>query len=638
MNSKYHSIFTPIKVGSMIVKNRIETSPAAPRLASAEGLVTPELIEWTRALAQGGAGIVTVGISMVTPPFGHMSGFCLNMGDNNVVPGLAVLADTIHRYGAKASIELAGFAMGHDMPEEGKSPIDMMTQEDIDGWIRMFADAAERAMKAGMDMILIHGGHGILVSNFFSPLFNHRTDKYGGSLENRARFVRELLEGIRAKVGNKLAIEFRLSAEELVPGGVELNETIEYIKLIQDKIDLVHVSAGVLLDDEMVPITTQPTYLKRGYNAHYAAKIKKAEGITIPVTTVGSIDLDLAAKIIDHGEADICAMIRTVIADPECVNKARTGREAEIRPCIRCVLCLNRTHGMEPLRIACAANPKVGREFELRDIPATAEQKKKVVIVGGGPAGMEAARTAGDRGHDVVLFEKGNCLGGTLRLAVTPDFKADLKNYLDWAIRMTSRHPQVQIKLATEATPERILAESPDALIIAVGAESNIPPIPGLNGENSVWVGDVEAGTAEVGQEVVIAGGGLTGCETALSLARKGKNVTIIEMVSEKEMHTPSPIPMTALLQLLKKEQVAILSEHQLTKVNEHSVLIEGAAGEKEVSFDTLIISLGVKPNISEVSKFAGLVDDVFCIGDCTTSQGTLYTATTAGYNAGLDI
>ena len=566
MNSKYHSIFTPIKVGNMIVKNRIETSPAAPRLASAEGLVTPELIEWTRALAQGGAGIVTVGISMVTPPFGHMNGFCLNMGDNNVVPGLAVLADTIHRYGAKASIELAGFAMGHDLPEEGKSPIDMMTQEDIDGWIRMFSDAAERAMKAGMDMILIHGGHGILVSNFFSPLFNHRTDKYGGSLENRARFVRELLEGIRAKVGNKLAIEFRLSAEELVPGGVEL------------------------------------------------------------------------AEIIDHGEADICAMIRTVIADPQSVNKARTGREEEIRPCIRCVLCLNRTHGMEPLRIACAANPKVGREFELRDIPATAEQKKKVVIVGGGPAGMEAARTAGDRGHDVVLFEKGNCLGGTLRLAVTPDFKADLKNYLDWAIRMTSRHPQVQIKLATVATPERILAESPDALIIAVGAESDIPPIPGLNGENSVWVGDVEAGTAEVGQEVVIAGGGLTGCETALNLARKGKNVTIIEMVSEKKMLTPSPIPMTALLQLLKKEQVTILSEHRLTKVNEHSVLIEGAAGEKEVSFDTLIVSLGVKPNISEVSKFAGLVDDVFCIGDCTTSSGTLYTATTAGYNAGLDI
>jgi 2,4-dienoyl-CoA reductase-like NADH-dependent reductase (Old Yellow Enzyme family)/thioredoxin reductase len=620
----------------MLVKNRIETAPAAPRLAYNDGLVSPELIEWSRELAKGGAGIVTVGISQVTPPQGLPSGFCVNMGDDSVVVGLAALADAVHRYGAKASIELAGFAFAPDLPE-GKSPIDMMTQEDIDRWIKYFADAAERALFAGMDMILLHGGHGILISNFFSPLFNHRTDKYGGSIENRARFACELLDAIRAKVGNKLAIEFRLSAEELMPGGIELPETIEFAKIIQDKIDLLHVSAGMLLVDELVPISTQPSYLKRGYNVHYAAELKKA-GIKVPITAVGSIDLDLAAEILEKGEADMCAMIRTVIADPFSVNKARTGREEEIRPCIRCVLCLNRTHGMRGIRVACAVNPRAGRELELRDAAATAPKKKKVVVVGGGPAGMEAARTAADRGHDVVLFEKSEKLGGMLNTAVFPDFKADLKAYLRWAIRMTTRNPRIQIRLATEATPERVKAENPDAVIVAVGADSNIPPIPGLDGDNVAWVGDVETGRVQVGDKVIVAGGGLTGCETALDLARKGKKVTIVEMVSEEEMLKVSPIPMTALMKLLKEVGVTIMANHKLVKVGDTTATVESSDGQKNIDFDTLIVSLGVKPKTEEARKFAGLVDDVYFIGDCTTSRGTLYTATTAGFNAGMDI
>lgn len=259
MNStKYSKIFEPIKIGNLLVKNRIETAPAAPMLATGDSLVSNELIEYTRKLAEGGAGIVNVGISLVN---NVNIPYLINLSEDKVVYQLSVLAETIKRYGAVASIELSSIEFGSgdtNTPDNFTSIVDTITKEEIKGKIEEYVKAAERCVLAGMDMVLIHGGHGVFVSNFFSPLLNHRTDEYGGSLENRARFAVELLESIRKKVGNKIAIEYRVSADELVEGGATLEDTIEFAKLIQDKIDLLHVSAGLLTNDEILKYTVQP--------------------------------------------------------------------------------------------------------------------------------------------------------------------------------------------------------------------------------------------------------------------------------------------------------------------------------------------------------------------------------------------
>lgn len=649
----YPTVFSPVRIGHLLVKNRISTAPAAPRLATADGHATPELIEWSRSLARGGAGVVTIGFSTVTPRTPDEA-HVLNLGDDSVLPGLAALADAIHGAGSVASIELAALAFDPTLPP-GVSVVDAMTVEQIRAWVDLFADAAERAAFAGFDMVMVHGGHGALVSNFFSPMINHREDSYGGDVAGRARFAVELLDAIRAKVGRRLAIEFRISAEELVQGGVMLPETIELARIIEDRIDLLHVSAGFLMRDDLLPYTTQPTYLPRASLVHYAAQIKEA-GLRVPIATVGSLDLDTAEAVLSRGEADVCAMIRTVIADPCAVDNARRGRPEDTRPCIRCVLCLDRTHGMRPLRVACAVNPRAGREAELRTVPAVAPVSKKVVVVGGGPAGMEAARAAADRGHDVVLFEAGTQLGGALNLAVSPDFKADLRAYLAWAVRSTTAHPRIDVRLATPATPERVQAEQPDAVVVAVGAEPALPPVPGLDVSGAVWVGDVESGRVQAGDRVVVAGGGLTGCETALDLARKGKQVTIVEMLPEPEMTRVSPVAMTAMLALLREAGVTVLSGHRLVAVREGLVAVqdlakardargEGAgdgdgdadtAAVREIGFDTLVASLGVRPRDAEARRFAGVADDIRMIGDCTTSRGSLFTATRTGFDVGL--
>ncbi len=650
--SDFQHVLSPFKFGNVVVKNRIELAPACHMLASADGYVTREMVAYYQSLARGGAGIITIGESPIDAGYAKDHEFQLNLGDDKVINGMSVLAEAVHRHGAKLSIEInhSGRFTLNNRDTIGPSPIPtdleemlakqqgrkrfkvtQMDQDMIDAVIEGFANAAFRCVRAGFEMVMIHGAHGHLIAQFLSPYSNKRTDGYGGSLKNRAKFAIEVLSAVRKKVGNKLAIEYRISANELVPGGMEEEETIEFVKMIEDKIDLLHVSAGLLGDNRTVPHMIQPTYFPHAYNVHRADKLKKA--LNIPITTVGSIsDMETADRIIAEGKADIVAMARAIFADPEIVNKTRLGRTEDIRPCLRCFHCNKQTRHFYPIR--CAVNPVIGRELDYADIPP-ARVKKKVVVIGGGPAGMQAALTASVRGHEVILYEKSDRLGGNLILAGALDIKADTKRYLKWLVGQTEKAPGVTVKVNAEATTEMVAGEKPDAVIVAVGADPISADIPGADKAHVVWVGDVDMGKAEVGDIVLVVGGGSTGSESALQLAKDGKSVTVVDMLDYATLAADWP---RGLAYLLEEYGVRFLTETKVEEITDKGVLVvDSRWNRSEVPADTVILSLGFKPCTGTVSLFEGLATDVYVIGDCRKALG-IKEAVHDGFNVAVDI
>ncbi len=627
----FEHIFKPLKIGPLTVKNRIEVSPAEPFLCTKDGLVTDEFIDFTAAFAKGGAGIVTVGDSPVTQDYADENHYVVNLADPFVVHGLFRLTEEIHRYGAIASIELNHRT--HRLPAE-------LSKEEVKGLIKAFADAAARCKKAGFDMVMIHGGHGHTVAQFYSPLMNKRADEYGAqTFSNRCRFALELLDAVRAAVGPEMAIEYRMSGDELTEGGVGIEDAVLFAKAIQDKIDLIHISAGNIYNTASLTYAMQPAYLPMATNVRFAERMKKE--LKIPVTSVGSFNLELAEAAVAKGQADMIAMIRQFIADPDCVNKARRGRAEDIRPCIRCMLCTgDDPHGCpKPLR--CTVNAAAGR-YPLTAALPKAEPQKKVVVVGGGAAGMEAARRCAQRGHRVVLFEKEAQLGGTLLAAGANTLKSDVRRYADWSVRATLGTPGIELRLGTAATPELVRAEAPDTVIVAVGSVPLIPNIPGIDSPHVCLAADVDLGKASVGHQVVLVGAGLTGTETAVALARQGHEVTLIDMLSLEEIDrrgTALRGVVSLLRRMAQEAGVKVRTGLKAKEIRQNALLAEAEDGSiVTLPCDSVVLSMGVRPLMDLAKSFEGCADAVYIVGDCAQRAGNITSAVRDGFYAAMNI
>ena len=648
MIRKYPHLCSPLTLGRTTFRNRMFSAPMGGTDITNDGCIGPKSTAFYELRAKGGAGAVTVSECMVHPQTDGSHAYHLDTSILNSLASATYTADAIRRHGAMPSLELShsGMYAGTYMTDKGKQksmnqwgPSDTvrpdgvevkeLSEEMIGDIVAAYGRVAGLAKRAGFEMLMIHGGHGWLINQFFSPYFNKRTDAYGGSLENRCRFAIEVLKAVRDAVGPYFPIEFRLSGSELFEGGYDLEEGVRIAQQIEGYIDLLHVSAGTY---QRGFGDTHPSMFKEhGCNVYLAAEIKKH--VSVPVATIGGLnDPAQMEEIIASGKADVVYMARALLADPYLPRKVSENREEEIVKCLRCFTCMAERAATSTRR--CTVNPLIGREMDGTQVQP-APVKKKVLVAGGGPGGLYAAYTAALRGHQVILCEKESETGGILKSEQALPFKHEMYE-LAGTYTLLVKNAGVEIRTGTEVTKEYALNEKADALIIAAGSAPLVPPIPGLDGENVVIVNNYYLEKEKVGDDVAVFGGGLAGWECAIHLGMEGKRVHLVEM--REELAPDANVRHRPLLLKEIEKYVTVHTGMKGLKVTAEGILCENKDGKQELVPGTSVIcALGQRSRTDVVEELRDAAPYVAVIGDAA-KVSTITNAVYQGYHAALDI
>ncbi len=645
----YEKLFEPLSIGPLELKNRLVMSPMEVDFGAADGSVTPRAVDYYAARARGGVGLVVVEATCVDTPAGRISPYQLVIDRDGVLPGFECLVEAVLGHGARVLLQLQHAGRKTSSTLTGQVPVApsavashqgetprALTEAEIAELVERYAAAAARAQVAGFDGVEIHAAHGYLVAQFLSPTYNRREDRYGGPVENRARFLLETVAAVRRRVGGEYPVFVRLSAieyeatDELRPvaQGLTLDDTRHVARLLEEAgVSSIDVSATLVGLARMHPMGWP-----EGQLVPLAEAIRRE--VSIPVSVTSRLPPALGERLLREGRLDLLTLGRALVADPELPRKLAEGRESEVVPCIYCNECLD--PALRQPAALCAVNPALGCEGEPAPVPAPA--RRRVWVVGGGPAGLAAARAAALRGHSVELFEAGTALGGQMLLASKPAAaEQTLERLRDYLVHEVERLG-VEVHLRTRWSAERLDEGAPDAVILASGARPAAPELPGIGDPRVVQAVDLLAGAAPQGAaSAVVIGGGLVGCETALWLARRGSQVALVERGAQLAARVSADLR-THLLWAVAEAGVGVYTGTEATAIDAAGVSCRDAAGEPlHLPAERIVLAAGAEADDGLWGEVEGRLPKTFRIGDCRRPRNIRH-ALTEGYRAGTAV